>query len=232
MTNVRVLLSAFACDPYFGSDEEVGWQWARQLSDRGFDVSVVTRKSHKTAIEAHVAKTGECARVRFIYVDLDGLHAILKRVNRRNHLYYYIWQWCAFKAAVAAHRESRFDLVHHVTWVSFRQPSFMWALGIPFIFGPVAGGDEIPKGYAQAFSARQRGIEFLRGTLNAVVRFDPMMRLTYARASRIFLTSEGHRKRLPAAAAASSSARLRTLSLVPGGSAAGAETGPSDPGAW
>ncbi|MBU1363486.1 MAG: glycosyltransferase family 4 protein [Gammaproteobacteria bacterium] len=190
--NQRILLSAFACDPVFGSDEEVGWQWARQLSDRGFDVTVITRASHQATIEAHVSKTGECQKVRFLYVDLPALHSVLRRFNRRNHLYYYVWQWAAYRVAARAHQERRFDLVHHVTWVSFRQPSFMWKLGIPFYFGPVAGGDEIPAGYTAEFSWSQRMVEVVRHIANSVVRFDPLMRLTFGRAERVFFTSEGH----------------------------------------
>lgn len=195
--SMRILLSAFACDPHFGSDEEVGWQWACQLAERGHDVTVLTRTSHRRAIESHIAETGKCRSVRFIYVDILGLHALLRRINRRNHIYYYFWQWAALARAREAHEEAPFDLVHHVTWVSFRQPSFMWALGIPFVFGPVAGGDEIPNGYASAFSMKQRWIERARHLLNLLVRFDPLMRLTYMRASRVYFTSEGHMRRVP-----------------------------------
>lgn len=195
---MRILLSAFACDPVFGSDEEVGWQWARELSARGLAVTVLTRASHREAIERHVAATGECASVRFEYVDLPRLHALTRRFNRRNHLYYYFWQWLAYRRARALHHAQAFDLVHHVTWVSFRQPSFMGLLGIPFVFGPVAGGDEIPPGYTAAFGWKARGKEWLRHAANALVRFDPLMRFTFASARRVYFTSAGHLARVPA----------------------------------
>jgi len=194
----RILLSAFACDPIFGSDEEVGWQWAKQLSERGLDVTVITRRTHQVPIEQHIEKTGECARVRFEYVDMDGLHAVLKKVNRRNHFYYYFWQWQAYKVAKTMHAVQPFNLIHHVTWVSFRQPSFMGRVGPPLYFGPVAGGDEIPTGYTSAFSWSQKLIEFVRGVANAVVRFDPLMRMTFRQAHTVFFTSVGHLKRVPA----------------------------------
>jgi glycosyltransferase involved in cell wall biosynthesis len=198
MSVKRILLSAFACDPVFGSDEEVGWQWARELSARRLAVTVLTRASHREAIERHVAATGECASVRFEYVDLPRLHALTRRFNRRNHIYYYFWQWQAYRRARALHRTQAFDLVHHVTWVSFRQPSFMGLLGIPFVFGPVAGGDEIPPGYTAAFGWKARAKEWLRHAANALVRFDPLMRLTFASARQVLFTSAGHLARVPA----------------------------------
>lgn len=193
----RILLSAFACDPIFGSDEEVGWQWAKQLSARGLDVTVITRRAHQAAIEEHMAATGDCLRVKFAYVDVDALHNVLKRFNRRNHLYYYFWQWQAYKVAKQLHLAMPFDLIHHVTWVSFRQPSFMGLVGAPVYFGPVAGGDEIPAGYASVFSTGQRMVEVVRGVANAVVRFDPLMRMTYRHAHTVFFTSAGHLARVP-----------------------------------
>ena len=189
---MRVLLSAFACDPVSGSDEEVGWQWAKELAVRGVDVTVITRKSHQLDIEHHVAATGQCKNAKFVYVDIDWLHALLHRVNPRNHIYYYFWQWVAYRAAARLHAITPFDLIHHVTWVSFRQPSFMGLLGSPMLFGPVAGGDEIPQGYARAFSLNQRLIEILRGTANFLTRYDPFMRMTFNSATRIYFTSDSH----------------------------------------
>lgn len=208
MPSKRVLLSAFACDPYFGSDEEVGWQWARELSSRGLDVTVLTRASHRNDIEKGIREFQKCANVRFEYLDIDWLHCILKRVNRRNHIYYYAWQMLAFLHARKLHKQLRFDLIHHVTWVSFRQPSFMGLVGAPFYFGPVAGGDEIPPGYTQDFSTKQKLLEGVRRFANSLIRFDPFMRLTFATATRVFFTSEGHLARVPASVAAKSSVEL------------------------
>ncbi|WP_095530376.1 glycosyltransferase [Candidatus Dactylopiibacterium carminicum] len=176
----------------------MGWQWARELSVRGLAVSVLTRASHRPAIERRVLETGECAAVHFEYVDLPRLHCLTARINRRNHLYYYFWQWVAYRRAWALHQAEPFDLVHHVTWVSFRQPSFMGLLGAPFVFGPVAGGDEIPFGYLQGFGWRARAKEWVRHVANALVRFDPLMGLTYATAQRVYFTSEGHLARVSA----------------------------------
>jgi glycosyltransferase involved in cell wall biosynthesis len=208
MPTKKILISAFACDPYFGSDEEVGWQWATELSSRGFDVTVLTRTSHQHDIENGIQEFKKCGNVRFEYVDINWLHNILKRVNRRNHIYYYVWQIVAYFRARKLHQQCQFDLIHHVTWVSFRQPSFMGLVGAPFYFGPVAGGDEIPNGYTADFSSKQKLLEVVRRFANALIRFDPLMRLTFATASRVFFTSEGHLLRVPASVQAKSSIEL------------------------
>ena len=189
---MKILLSAFACDPFFGSDEEVGWRWALGLAAMGHDVSVITRASHRDKIDNYIAQSGSVGAIKFFYVDLVPLHRVLSIVNRRNHIYYYFWQVAAFCLARKLHKLHNFDYVHHVTWVSFRQPSFMGLLGIPFIFGPVAGGDEIPRCYLADFSYKQKLIESARSAINSVVKYDPLMWLTYHSASKVIFTSGNH----------------------------------------
>jgi glycosyltransferase involved in cell wall biosynthesis len=202
MSSKRILLSAFACDPYYGSDEEIGWQWARELSGRGLDVTLLTRRSHQAAIERGIEETGQCRSVHFEYIDIDWLHSIVRHINRRNHLYYYAWQAVAFWRARKLHALQPFALIHHVTWYSFRQPSFMGLIGAPFYFGPVAGGDEIPPGYTDDFSFKEKVFEAVRRFSNALVRFDPLMCLTFATATRIYFTSKAHLPRVSSSAAA------------------------------
>lgn len=190
-------MSAFECNPYMGSDAEVGWQWVRQLSMRSYDVTVITRSTHRSEIEKYINETGDCEYVNFEYLDIHWLFPITEIFNSKNHIYYYFWQVKAWLRAIKLLKNKRFDLVHHVTWVSFRQPSFMGLLGVPMYFGPVAGGDEIPKVYMRTFSWRQRVFEKLRSLVNAMVKIDPLMWLTYATAENVFFTSEGHLGRVP-----------------------------------
>jgi glycosyltransferase involved in cell wall biosynthesis len=193
----HILISAFECNPYMGSDAEVGWQWARQLSMRDYDVTVITRKTHQLEIEQFMSKTNDCKNVCFEYVDIEWLYPLTELINPRNHIYYYFWQVKAMWCARQLNKKKPFNLIHHVTWVSFRQPSFMGLVGVPMYFGPVAGGDEIPKGYAKSFSIRRRFMENFRSLVNGMVRFDPLMLLTYATAEKVFFTSEAHLKRVP-----------------------------------
>src|ERR1700720_4879126 len=47
---LRVLLSAYACEPHKGSGPEVGWQWALQMA-RFHDVTVLTQSKNRPVIE-------------------------------------------------------------------------------------------------------------------------------------------------------------------------------------
>src|SRR2546423_7247549 len=51
---LKVLISAYTCEPGKGSEPEVGWQWAMHLA-ASHDVTVLTRSNNRPAIENALA---------------------------------------------------------------------------------------------------------------------------------------------------------------------------------
>ncbi len=47
---LKVLISAYACEPNKGSEPEVGWQWALQMA-KYHEVTVLTRTNNRAGIE-------------------------------------------------------------------------------------------------------------------------------------------------------------------------------------
>ena len=139
---MRILLSAFACDPRQGSEEGVGWTWAYHLARYGHDVCVLTRDYHRSAIEGRLGELGmpnltfEYIGVRYVPLWIPGLGV---------YPYYFIWQWNAYFRAKRKHRECSYDIVHHISYGVFRNASYLYLLDIPFIFGPVGGGERSPR---------------------------------------------------------------------------------------
>ena len=52
---------------------------------------------------------------------------------------FYLWQFRVFLLARRLHERERFDLCHHLNYFTWRVPSFLWALNIPFVCGPLGG---------------------------------------------------------------------------------------------
>ena len=145
----RVLLSAYACEPGKGSEPAVGWMWATELAAAGHEVWVITREANRNSIEADVP-CFQSERIHFQYCDLTRWARGWKKLPGAIYLYYFIWQWLAFRLARRLNRAHHFDIVHHISFVSLRAPSFMGWLGIPFYFGPVEAGNALPHLYAAA----------------------------------------------------------------------------------
>jgi glycosyltransferase involved in cell wall biosynthesis len=143
--NMRLLISAFACEPGRGSEQEVGWKWALELSS-SLDVTVLTQTRNRMGIERELAKGAAAGRrLRFEYVQLpESLYRMKSRFDCLTWPYYAAWQWLAMRRACKLHEETPFDLIHHLTFASFRVPIWMRQVGPPVVFGPVGGAECAP----------------------------------------------------------------------------------------
>ena len=147
MTNKKVLLSAFSCDPFKGSEAACGWHWACGLAAKGYEVHVLTRATNRDPIERHAA----VPNLFFHYVSLPGLEFLYKVSQAGMYLYYLLWQWRAYRIAVRLHRQMKFDIAQHVSWGNFYCGSFLYRLPVPFLFGPAGSGQKAPPTFREYF---------------------------------------------------------------------------------
>ncbi|HZM44718.1 MAG TPA: glycosyltransferase family 4 protein [Burkholderiales bacterium] len=197
---MRLLLSAYACEPDTGSEPGVGWNWAVELAALGHEVWVLTRANNRQRIERALETLDSVLRPNFLYFDLPRWVAWWKRGGRGVQVYYYLWQIGALRVARRAHEELRFDAVQHLTFGVFRQPSLMGRLGIPFVLGPVGGGERTPPRLRGVYSRRERLWEWLRDAANRVMVHDPLVADTYRRATTVLAKTPDTLAVLPAAA--------------------------------
>lgn len=142
---LKVLISAYACEPNKGSEPEVGWQWAMQMA-RFHDVTVVTRENNRPSIEkALAAMGGKVPAPRFFYHDRSAFFLDMKRRSKAVQLYYLLWQKSAREIISRLHELHHFDLMHHVTFAGFRYPTAIWGHGTATIWGPIGGIESIPR---------------------------------------------------------------------------------------
>ena len=197
---MKVLMSAYACEPNKGSEPGVGWNWALQAAAHGHDVHVVTRRNNGPAIEAELAKR-PVAGLTFHYLDRPAPYLWAKKRFRYNGMlwYYYVWQRALRKLARRLHDQHRFDLAHHVTFVNDWMPSGLAGLDLPFIWGPVGGSThmwpeqievDLPP-YARRHETIRRWVIYL------FKRFDPFLRKTRRSATTILVYTDEAMAGLP-----------------------------------
>ena len=187
---MNVLLSAYACEPNKGSEPAVGWNWALEVARLGHKVWVLTRANNEAAINSVKMSLPEINKIQFLYYDLPRWALLLKKSCKGIYFYYYLWQLGAYGYIKKIHRKVGFNIAHHVTFASIRQPSFMGMLGIPFIFGPVGGGERTPLQLRYSLGIRGWIFEFVRDFSNFCVKIDPFMWKTFYLANKIYVTSE------------------------------------------
>ena len=170
----RILLSAFATIPDSGSEGGVGWNMAVNLATH-HDVTVLCfagyEGDYRAAYERHVAAHGPVPGLTLHYVDQPWLSRLLQREGVWNRATYYTgyaaWQRAALAEARRLHAAEAFDLVHHLNIIGYREPGYLWRLGIPFVWGPVGGAQMMPRPFFKLLSPRDRAMYAIRNRLNA-----------------------------------------------------------------
>lgn len=182
----RILISAYACEPYKGSEPGSGWSMVVELA-KCHEVWVVTRSNNKSVID-HELQKNRISNIYFLYYDLPKCLLRFKKGYLGVCVYYYLWQLCIWKTIKRAHASIRFDLSHHVTFGKYSAPSVLSFLPIPFVWGPVGGGESTPRCFFKHLSMKGRILERSREVARWLSERDPFVRNT-ARKSIIALAA-------------------------------------------
>lgn len=180
---LKVLLSAYACEPGKGSEPGVGWNLARELSSR-VSLWVITRANNRTAIES----SGEdwIKQVQWIYWDPPQWLTFWKKGGRGVQLFYGIWQYGVKAVAQKALATHDFDIIHHLTFGKYWIPSRLAGLPRPFVLGPVGGGECSPPGLTACSSQRGRIAELAKSIAIKLVAKLPGTKSLYRSAAWSF----------------------------------------------
>jgi glycosyltransferase involved in cell wall biosynthesis len=137
---LKVLVSAYACSPYKGSEPGVGWGFISALARHHDLWVIVEEEKFRKDIERALAADPALGRsVRFFFIHKRRNRWLRKLWPPSYYWYYRRWHEDAYNLAKQLHQEVGFDLAHQLTMVGFREPGYLWRLGIPFVWGPVGG---------------------------------------------------------------------------------------------
>ncbi len=161
-----MLVSAYACNPLateesYPGEAVLGWNLIRQLK-RFHEVSVITRTYNREGIEAAIEQ-GEINDIDFYYLSLPKFLFVLRRNFLGFSLYYLIWQIKAYFFAKKLYKKNQYDFFHHITFNNDWMPSFIGAfLPLPFIWGPMGGGQKVPASFKRTIHWKNRINQNLR----------------------------------------------------------------------
>lgn len=147
---LKVLVSAYACHPEQGSEPGVGWNWVREIA-RYHDVWLLTEAERFAPVTESALQTDRHLREAVKVVGIPRE----RRAERwlKSLAYYHTyekWQRAALARARELHRQVRFDVVHQLNMIGYREPGFLWSLDAPFVWGPIGGFARMPWRYLPA----------------------------------------------------------------------------------
>ena len=182
---MKVLLSAYACEPCKGSEPGVGWKWVCGLAGR-VQLTVLTRSNNRVPIEAEIASMPHdhpLHTIQFLYHDLPAPIRRLKSAGLLPTLsYYFLWQWTA--ARRFAHEADASEIVHHLTFCTALCPGFWNRTKAARVIGPVAA-PLVPAAYLTLFGTR-RYTQALRNLIIRRFLLLPWLRKSFTNAAAIF----------------------------------------------
>lgn len=189
---MNVLLSVFECNPLRGSDSFVGWSYAVNMAKYN-TVFALTRTENQADIETYCRENQiDSSNLHFLYVDQAPLFTEkLYKVNRYLGFLgsYFVWQRAAYKRAKELCKTTKIDICHHVSIADFRCAGHLWRLNVPFIFGPVGGGQETPECLTDYVKGHEKG-EFFRVFMNRVTTVFPSYRGALKKAAIIYSSND------------------------------------------
>ena len=144
---MNIIYIAYSCAPNNGTEDKLGWYIPYEVSKK-HNVWVITKSQGKEAIEKF--QKANDSNVHVVYCDVSNTIKKLYRgafySGRMN-----FWNRRAEDECRKICSENSIDIIHQINPVEFRSIGNYGQFGVPFICGPVGGGEYLPRqvvGYA------------------------------------------------------------------------------------
>lgn len=148
-----ILVLAYAVSPTRGSEYGIAWEYILNMSKQNH-LTVLYGCSGDyvgdfTEMEAYL-KQHIVSNVDFVAVPPSLWTKKLNSLNER-HLFVYSfyysyqsWHKEVYKKAKELITKNHYDLVHYLNPLGYREPGYLWKLGLPYMWGPISGTCNYP----------------------------------------------------------------------------------------
>jgi len=179
----------------------VGWNIVTRLA-RNFEVTALVgdvgaHRKNGLDLERFAREGPPVPNLRLHYIEPTRDIEFLERLHTLPGcwMFYYLayrkWQLLALNEARRLHASTPFDLCHHLTFIGWREPGFLWKLGIPFFWGPIAGADTMPGSFYSLFAPWEAARLFSRDFVNPIQKqISPRPKQAARTAKKIWAVSQ------------------------------------------
>ena len=212
MRRLRVLISAHEFSPNQGSECAVGWNICTRMAAY-HDVTVLCASgppqhpsAYRQAVSHYYAEHGIIPGLKIVFVNQPPITLRCAAINRKLfdvsdgagfRPFFYMgldaWHREAFRTAIDLGID-KFDVVHQLTPVGFRNPGYLWKTNVPFVWGPIGGMHKVPADFARWLGIRSFIFETCRsiGT-EWQARMSPSVRRAAQKATLVWAITENER---------------------------------------
>ena len=141
---MKVLVNAYACSPYQGSEPGMGWNFVKCLS-KNHELHVITESKYERAISEYLASHPDEFKCCKFYFVKRARYNLLRKIWPPSYYWFYkAWQKKVLKLALELDKKENFDLVHQLNMIGYREPGYLWRMNKPFVWGPIGGFNITP----------------------------------------------------------------------------------------
>lgn len=162
----RLLMVAYCCSPYQGSEPGMGWNFAMMAAQEYETWVICEERKFADEIQRYLDEHGPIPNLNFVFVPEKAWAGPMWRIPGLGYLSYHWWHQRACELAKQLHAKHQFDFVHQANIIGFREPGEMWRLGLPFVWGPIGGVHDFDARFLGEASRGARFKESLRSWLN------------------------------------------------------------------
>lgn len=181
-----ILATAYAVNPYKGSEDGMGWNFILQIA-RNNNVIAVTRKNNRQHIERYISEhqIENVERIKFLYFDLPYWMRFWKKGEMLSMIYFYLWQ--LIMPFFIRSTKINFDIAHNLNFHNDWTPTFLWLLRKPLIWGPVGHHPKVPSQYLKNVFGYKAWLadRFKWAFKNIFWKLDPFLKIASRKASVI-----------------------------------------------
>ncbi len=210
MNRLKVLISSHELSPDQGSECAIGWNLVTRIAQY-HDVTVlyargshVSQDAYEKAITGWIEKFGNPYYINFIAVPQPRIAILLIRLNRffskksssigsplLFFIAYRIWQRETLRIATRLNKIDRYQIVHHLTSLSFKEPGLLWRLNVTFVWGPTGGNSTLPVSFYRHIGFRTAVYEAMRAvTTPLALHLGQRINQAISKSSLIYAFSE------------------------------------------
>lgn len=147
----HILVLAYQLSPTKGSEYSVAWNYVIRMSKYNkLTVLYGVSGEHLGDCDEmeEFAKSKGLPNVTLICVKPNKLTNTLNWCNRHNFLNYTFyfayqtWQKQVYNMSKKLIQNEKFDLIHFVGPIGYREPGYLWKLDLPYMWGPIGGANK------------------------------------------------------------------------------------------
>jgi glycosyltransferase involved in cell wall biosynthesis len=173
----KILVVAYAVSPTRGSEYSVAWNYLTEMSkDNEIVVLYGVSGDHMGDIDEMEAwlSTNLISNVRFVPVLPNKITTRLNILNQKGifpyafYLAFNFWQRQIYLEVEKIIKHEKFDLIHNLNPIGYREPGYLWKLDLPYIWGPIGGIPNRPSQLFKDLNLKSRIFFTIRNWVNTI----------------------------------------------------------------